>query len=207
MLVAEHQTAGRGRLDRSWETPPRAALTFSVLLRPDLEPARWPWLPLLTGVAVANGVRRTTGLETVGLKWPNDLLLGGEKAAGILLERVETSTGPAAVVGVGLNVAQTRDELPVPTATSLALAGADADRGTLLVAVLEELATLLDDLPSVPNAYADLCDTLGQVVNVSLPTGETLTGRAVSIDDDGRLDLETDAGRVAVGAGDVVHVR
>ena len=120
MVVAEHQTAGRGRLDRSWETPPRAALTFSVLLRPSVGPEQWPWLPLLTGYAVGTALR-DAGFDA-GVKWPNDVLIGDLKVAGILVERVDTPTGPAAVLGVGLNVSTTAEELPVPTATSLALA-------------------------------------------------------------------------------------
>ena len=124
-MLAEHQTAGRGRLDRSWVTPPRSALTFSVLLRPTVPAAAWPWLPLLTGHAVSTALR-TAGFDA-SVKWPNDVLLpvDGEdrKVAGILVERVETPTGPAAVVGIGINVGMTADELPVPEATSLALAG------------------------------------------------------------------------------------
>lgn len=211
VLVAEHQSSGRGRLDRTWETPPRAGLTFSILLRPAVEPAQWPWLPLVAGLAAARGVRRATALPDVALKWPNDVLVGGAKLAGILLERVETAEGPAAVVGIGINVSTTREELPVPTATSLALAGADVERGALLSAVLMELPHLLElwetSTEELRTAYLDECDTVGQVVEVSLPTGETLTGRAVGIDEEGRLDVEADGGRTAVGAGDVVHVR
>ena len=129
LVVADHQTAGRGRLDRTWVTPAGAALTFSLLLTPDEVPVvRWPWLPLLTGVAVAEGVRRVAGVE-VALKWPNDVLAGPDastgpgrrKVAGNLVERVEGPRGAGAVVGVGLNVAQTAAELPVDTATSLQL--------------------------------------------------------------------------------------
>lgn len=211
VLVAEHQSAGRGRLDRSWETPPRAGLTFSVLLRPSVEAAQWPWLPLVAGLATARGVRRATALDDVALKWPNDVLVGGAKLAGILLERVETDEGPAAILGIGINVSTTREELPVPTATSLALAGADVERGALLSSVLGELPHLLElwetSTEELRTAYLDECDTVGQVVEVHLPTGETLTGRAVGIDGEGRLDVESDDGRTAVGAGDVVHVR
>jgi BirA family biotin operon repressor/biotin-[acetyl-CoA-carboxylase] ligase len=211
VLVAEHQTAGRGRLDRSWEAPARSALTFSVLLRPTADPARWPWLSLLAGLAVARAVRRAAGLEDVGLKWPNDVLVGGRKAAGILLERLETDSGPAAVVGIGVNVSMTEDELPVPAATSLAIAGAEVERGALLAAVLSELPALLGEwsegTDALRTAYSHLCETVGQVVEVSLPDGQTITGRAVGVDGDGRLEVETGQGRSAVGAGDVVHVR
>jgi BirA family biotin operon repressor/biotin-[acetyl-CoA-carboxylase] ligase len=209
VLVAEHQTAGRGRLDRTWETPARAALTFSVLLRPDIDASQWPWLPLVAGLATVRAVRRTTGLDGVALKWPNDVLVEGAKVAGILLERVDTPTGPMAVVGVGINVSTTVDELPVPTATSLTISGAAVERGALLAAILDELRDVLGLLGSdqLRPAYVAECDTIGQVVDVSLPTGETLSGRATGIDEDGRLDVETDDGRVGVGAGDVVHVR
>ena len=142
VIVAEHQTAGRGRLDRTWETPARSALTFSVLLRPKTAAATWPWIPLLTGYEVSKALR-AAGFDA-SVKWPNDVLLrrhdGAErKVAGILVERVETAGGPAAVVGVGLNVGMTADELPVPEATSLAIEGAAPDRTELLGLLLDTL--------------------------------------------------------------------
>jgi BirA family transcriptional regulator, biotin operon repressor / biotin---[acetyl-CoA-carboxylase] ligase len=213
VVVTEHQTAGRGRLDRSWETPARAALTFSVLVRPEVPPARWPLLPLLTGLAVGDGVRRVTDLA-VGLKWPNDLLIDERKVCGILVELVDTPSGPAAVLGIGVNVSTTPQELPVATATSLAIAGADVERSALLGHVLAALGKRLDVWQAsagsprlVLDDYVAQCDTVGQVVEVHLPSGQTLVGRALGVDDDGRLDVETDDGRQAVGAGDVVHVR
>ncbi len=213
VVVTEHQTAGRGRLDRVWVTPPRAALTFSLLVDPSAVPvARWPWLPLLTGLAVVEGVRRATGVEAA-LKWPNDVLVDGDKVAGILVERVERTAGAAAVVGVGLNVSSTREELPVPTATSLELSGAAAvDRAGLLVAVLSAFTGLYDDWVGAAGqglrpSYVRACSTIGREVRVDLPTGEALHGRAVDVDGDGRL-LVDDGRRVHVlGAGDVVHVR
>lgn len=219
VVVADHQTAGRGRLDRSWVTPAGAALTFSVLLRPDAVPvARWPWLPLLTGVAVAEGVRRTVGLD-VALKWPNDVVAGESKVSGILVERVEGPGGAGAVVGVGLNVSQAADELPVETATSLELASAaPVDRVPLLAGVLGALADRYDawsragggsDLGTddLHPAYTALCDTIGRPVRVQLPGGETVTGEAVGVDREGRLLVSTSRGVRALGAGDVVHVR
>ena len=212
VVATEHQTAGRGRLDRVWVTPPRAALTFSVLLAPAVPLARWPWLPLLTGLAVADAVTATTGLAA-GLKWPNDVLVGERKVAGILVERVETPAGGAAVVGVGLNVTSTRDELPVDAATSLALAGATApDRDALLAAVLVALGEHVDAWTGGGGAgplasYRAACTTIGRRVRVDLPGGEVLSGLARDVDADGRL-LVDDGSRVqALGAGDVVHVR
>jgi BirA family biotin operon repressor/biotin-[acetyl-CoA-carboxylase] ligase len=221
VLVAEHQTAGRGRLDRVWVTPPRAALTFSVLLDPETVPTpRWPWLPLLAGLAVAAGVRRAAGVE-VGLKWPNDVLVetgpGPGKLAGILVERVERPGGAAAVLGVGLNVTSTREELPVPTATSLLLAGAPApDRGEVLAAVLDELAASYsrwneaggDPVASGLHAsYLAACATVGREVRVDLPDGRGVSGVAEDVDEDGRLRVRTAAGLQVLGAGDVVHAR
>lgn len=213
VVVAEHQTAGRGRLDRTWVTPARSALTFSVLLRPQAEPARWPWLPLLTGVAVQGAIGSGSRL-----KWPNDVLLGDHKVAGILLERVETGTGPAAVVGVGINVSTTLGELPVPTATSLAIAGHEVDRTDLLLAVLDGFGRRYATWNHAPRhdagedallqaAYQRVCATIGQLVRVDLPGEESITGTAVDVDLSGRLVVRTAGETVAVVAGDVVHVR
>ena len=212
VVVAEHQTGGRGRLDRAWVTPARAALTFSVLLRPRVLPAQWPWLPLLTGYAVGSALREA-GFDA-GVKWPNDVLIGDLKVAGILVERVDTPAGPAAVLGVGLNVSTTDAELPVPTATSLALAGgAGPDRTTLLLSLLARLRTEYDawqrGAGDLRAAYTSACVTIGRDVRVELPSGGTLTGRATGLDEGGRLTVRPQDGsaETAVGAGDVVHVR
>jgi BirA family biotin operon repressor/biotin-[acetyl-CoA-carboxylase] ligase len=151
VLVAESQTAGRGRLGRSWSSPPRAALTCSVLLRPaGVPPSARAWLPLLTGIAVAAALRAEAGVAA-GLKWPNDVLVGDRKIAGILAE----AHGDAVVAGVGLNVTLTRAELPVPTATSLLLENAAClDRGRLLAAVLTELASRYTAWAAGPHAAA-----------------------------------------------------
>ncbi|MFF1768601.1 biotin--[acetyl-CoA-carboxylase] ligase [Streptomyces sp. NPDC058249] len=219
VLVAEEQDAGRGRLDRQWTAPARSGLFFSVLLKPTQVPVeRWGWLPLLTGVAVATGLSRAAGVDTA-LKWPNDLLVtvGGEerKAGGILAERA----GPdAVVVGIGINVTLREDELPVPGAGSLALAGArTTDRDTVLRAVLRSLeqwyerwrAAGGDPVASgLQDTYAAGCATLGRVVRAELPGGRSLTGEAVALDGDGRLVIATEEGvQEPVGAGDVVHVR
>jgi BirA family biotin operon repressor/biotin-[acetyl-CoA-carboxylase] ligase len=213
VVVAEHQTSGRGRLDRTWVTPARAALTFSLLLSPDgVTLARWPWLPLLAGLAVAEGVRRAAGVRAT-LKWPNDVLVDGRKVAGILVERVESPGGAVAVVGVGLNVSSTRDELPVETATSLALAGATSlDRTALLQEVLAAFAERYDGWLAAAGRglrtpYVEACSTIGAQVRVALPTGEALTGLAVGVDEDGRLQVDDGSRTHVLGAGDVVHVR
>jgi BirA family biotin operon repressor/biotin-[acetyl-CoA-carboxylase] ligase len=216
VVVAEHQTAGRGRLDRTWETPARSSLTFSVLLRPEVVPAHWPWLPLLTGYAVAKALRAAGFAADV--KWPNDVLVRGRKVAGILVERVDSPTGAAAVVGIGLNVDQDDAELPVETATSLALeAGSHPvpDRTDLLLTLLSTLHEAYaawvaggeDGTARLRASYAAACATVGEDVRVDLPSGEVLTGRATGVDADGRLEVQGPDGTVQVGAGDVVHVR
>ncbi|MFE9837012.1 biotin--[acetyl-CoA-carboxylase] ligase [Streptomyces sp. NPDC005551] len=219
VLVAEEQHAGRGRLDRRWSAPARSGLFFSVLLRPAEVPVeRWGWLPLLAGVAVATALPRAAGVDTA-LKWPNDLLVtvDGEerKAGGILAERA----GPdGVVIGIGLNVTLRKDELPVPGAGSLALAGAvSTDRDTVLRSLLRSLeewygkwrAAGGDPARSgLQETYAAGCATLGRVVRAELPGDTSITGEAVAVDGDGRLVLATEEGvQQPVGAGDIVHLR
>ncbi len=213
VVATGHQTAGRGRLGRSWVTPAGVALTFSVLVAPWAVPVgRWPWLPLLTGLAVVEGVRTATGVDAT-LKWPNDVLVGDRKVCGVLLELVEAPSGLAAVVGVGLNVSATREQLPVATATSLALEGAvSLDHAALLEAVLARFAVRFDawsaaEGAGVRTAYVDACSTLGRRVRVELPAGGAVVGDAVDVDDDGRLRVDDGTRVHALGAGDVVHVR
>ncbi|MFE7439552.1 biotin--[acetyl-CoA-carboxylase] ligase [Streptomyces chartreusis] len=219
VLVAEEQTAGRGRLDRNWTAPPRSGLFFSVLLNPSEVPVtRWGWLPLLTGVAVATGLSRAAGVDTA-LKWPNDVLVtvGGEerKTGGILAERAGEA---GVVIGVGINVSLRADELPVPQAASLVLAGAaSTDRDPLLRGMLRSLedwygrwrAAVGDPLVSgLQETYAAGCATLGKTVRAELPGDRAITGEAVAIDGDGRLVLATEEGvQEPVGAGDIVHLR
>jgi BirA family transcriptional regulator, biotin operon repressor / biotin---[acetyl-CoA-carboxylase] ligase len=219
VLVAEEQTAGRGRLGRTWTSVPGASLTFSVLLRPVAVPAgRRGWLPLLAGVAVASAVRSVTGVEAV-LKWPNDVLVGDRKLAGILAE--QSPDGSAVVIGTGLNVATPASALPVsPTglpATSLLVEGASVSRETLLLEVLRQLERWYVAFRSDPDparsglldAYRPLCATLGQAVRVELPVGRVATGVARDIDPDGRLLITDDSGKslTPVSAGDVIHLR
>jgi BirA family transcriptional regulator, biotin operon repressor / biotin---[acetyl-CoA-carboxylase] ligase len=210
VLVAEVQTAGRGRLGRVWTSPPRAALVFSVLLRPaEVPPARRGWLPLLTGVAVASTVRAQTAVPA-SLKWPNDVLVAERKLAGILAE----AHGDMIVVGTGLNVTLAPAELPVPTATSLLIEdAASTDRDALLVAILTELEHRYQawragpDEPGLRADYLRRSATVGRGVRVELPGGALLTGTAEDVDDVGRLVVRTPETLVRVGAGDVVHVR
>jgi BirA family transcriptional regulator, biotin operon repressor / biotin---[acetyl-CoA-carboxylase] ligase len=209
VVVADHQSQGRGRLARPWEAPPGASVAVSATVP---VPAAGPaWLPLVAGLAVVEAVEAVTGLRAE-LKWPNDVLLpddGSRKVCGILCELVAaTRDRPAfVVVGTGVNVRQTRQELPVPTATSLSLAGAhDVDRTALVAAYLRALAERIGEpAGSVREAYRSRCSTIGRLVTLTLPDGATLTGEAVGMDVEGRLLVDGPQGRVAWAAGDVVH--
>ena len=229
VLVAEAQTAGRGRLGRRWASPPRAGLTFSVLLRPGGVPAALlGWLPLLAGVAAAASVHAVAAVDAA-LKWPNDVLVGERKLGGILAER----SGTAVVIGIGINVWQARADLPPGAATtSLALAaGAGAGaagpaagagglglRERLLAGLLDELGRWYEswrdqaspgdaDACGLRQEYVRRCATLGREVTVTMPGTEPVTGTATGVDAAGRLEVRTAGGLVAVTAGDVVHVR
>jgi biotin-[acetyl-CoA-carboxylase] ligase BirA-like protein len=222
VLAAEAQTAGRGRLGRSWVSPAGAALTFSVLLRPQAVPVTGRgWVPLLAGVALASALRELAVPAT--LKWPNDVLIGETKVAGILAEQV----ADAIVVGIGINVSTRRHELPVLTATSLALAAAASattapGRHELLVSVLgwvehwyrrwaaPEMAGVRPgdaQACGLRPEYLRLSATVGQPVEVSLPGGQVLAGLAQDVDEAGRLVVLGPSGPVVVSAGDVVHAR
>jgi len=212
VLVAEEQLAGRGRLGRTWTAPARAGLTFSILLRPEVRVAAHGWLPLLFGVAAASAVRRLAEVD-VRLKWPNDLLVGERKLAGVLAERSET----AVVIGMGLNVSLRQEELPVETATSLAVEEAAClDRDPLLRAVLREIDTHYRewtatggdaDACGLRAAYLGASATVGREVRVELPGEGLLTGRAAGIDAAGHLQVTAGGRTRTLSAGDVVHVR
>jgi BirA family biotin operon repressor/biotin-[acetyl-CoA-carboxylase] ligase len=218
VVVAEQQSAGRGRRDRQWVSPPRAGLTLSVLLRPGAGvPQRlWGWLPLLAGVALRTAVEQRAEVGAT-LKWPNDLLVRDAKCAGILAEVV----GDAVVLGIGLNVTTRTDELPVTTGlpvTSLQVAGARVtDRDPLLRTLLRGLADWYGgwreaagdaEMCGLLSAYREGCATIGRQVIVQLPDGVRLAGLATTVDGDGQLVIRTaDGAERHVSAGDVVHVR
>lgn len=224
VLVAEEQTRGRGRMGRDWVAPPRAGLLFSFLLRPAAVPVpRQSWLPLMAGVAVAASLRGAIS-GNVMLKWPNDVIVGGRKLAGILAE----ATGDAVVIGIGLNVSNAEDELPPAApgrlpATSLRLLGArQLDREPLLTGILLAFERRYlawrkakGNPAEVRSEYKSMCETLGHEVRVERPGGQVLTGDAVDVDSEGRLIVLTSpAGAIKVGravvpvaAGDVVHIR
>jgi BirA family transcriptional regulator, biotin operon repressor / biotin---[acetyl-CoA-carboxylase] ligase len=205
VVVADAQSAGRGRLGRSWRSEPGASLLASWLIRPALEPERLPLLSLIAGVAAARAASAAAGVE-VRLKWPNDLMLGGRKLGGILSE----SDGKGAVVvGLGLNVRQESfpDEIR-ETATSLAAAGGRTPaRAWLLAATLSGFGARMDAPQDAMDDYRAMCDTIGGRVRVERNDAAPIEGEAVDVADDGALVLETATGREIVAAGDVVHLR
>ena len=223
VLVAGEQTAGRGRRDRTWASPPGSGVYLSVLVRPSaVPPARLGTLNLVAGLALMHVATETAGIEAV-LKWPNDLLVGTgrAKAAGILSEAVQDDAGPGAVVGVGINVtALPEGAEPGPGGLapgSFADAGAKVtDRTELTASFLRafqemEAVWRLNDgdleRSGVLTGYRETCGTIGQRVRAELPDG-ALTGVAVDVDPDGRLLVKLDDGTPkAVSAGDIVHLR
>jgi BirA family transcriptional regulator, biotin operon repressor / biotin---[acetyl-CoA-carboxylase] ligase len=211
VLIAEHQTAGRGRHGRRWSDSPRAQITMSVGVSVvDVPTAGWGWLSLATGVAVVDTVAAVTGVQA-GLKWPNDVLAGGGKLAGILAEVAR----PVVVIGLGLNVTQAPEEVDGPGATSLLDLGVPApDRDQLLRVLLRELGRRIVAWRAARGAdwqlaadYRARSLTIGARVHAQLPGGKELVGTASGIDDQGRLCLETQGETVVISAGDVLHLR
>ncbi len=203
-LLTRDQRGGRGRLDRRWVAPAGAALAVSVVLRIDAVPAeRRGWIPLLAGVAMAEAV--SCQIPGAMVKWPNDVLVGERKICGIL---AEVATEDTVVVGSGVNTRMTVEELPTDTATSFANEGADVDEDRLLADYLRRLSelTTLVERGSVRTLVREACVTVGHRVTAHLPDGSRLTGRAIDLDEYGRLVIDG-ASRHAVSAGDVVHLR
>lgn len=201
-LVTDHQTAGRGRLDRAWVAPRGASIAISVVVPGDLG----GWIPLAAGVAMTDAVRTVLG-DRVALKWPNDVLVDDRKVCGILAELLPDGR---VVVGAGLNTRMSAAELPVPTATSLAIAGADPESvDAVLAAYLTGLREHLGrHRAELRRRVRERCSTLGRPVRIDLPGGGVLLGSALDVDDAGRLEVDVPGrGVVAVAAGDVVHVR
>ena len=195
VLVAEYQSGGRGRLDRKFEVPRGKGLTFSFCISTD---DYFGWIPLITGLAVAKAINKYAKKNLVSIKWPNDLLIGEAKLAGILSEKV----ADGAVVGVGINIYQTQPELPIENAVSLSMK-IDVDRNDLLVIILNELGELLNNIESHQNEYRELCSTLGKTVQVTMPNGQLVEGKALGISSSGALLLDS----LEISVGDIVHLR
>ncbi len=218
VLIAEHQTAGRGRHGRGWSATPRAQITMSVGVSVvDVPTTGWGWLPLATGVAVVDIVTPLlagTGAQA-GLKWPNDVLAGPPDSPGKLAGILAEVAKPVVVIGLGLNVTQAADEIDGPGATSLLDLGVAApDRTQLVSALLRELGRRIVAWRAARGAdwalaadYRARSLTIGTLVRAHLPGGKQVDGTASAIDDQGRLCLESGGQTVVVAAGDVVHLR
>lgn len=219
LLLTTDQRAGRGRLDRTWVTPPGTALAASVVVRVgSIPPTARGWIPLLAGAAMtrAVGEQLRGTAHAAALKWPNDVLLDGGKVCGILAE-VVPGHPDVVVIGSGVNTRMPQPDLPVETATSFEAVGLVADEDRLVADYLSALDEQLQALAAaggdpvgsgILSSVESLCSTIGSDVAVSLPDGETLRGRAIRIDGEGRLVVEQDSEfESAVSAGDVVHVR
>ena len=214
VLVADHQTAGRGRLDRRWEAAPGTALLVSVLLRPRLAAERAFLITFAAGLAAVAACEDVAGVRSL-LKWPNDLVVADDlatrKLAGLLAESViEERTLAALVVGMGLNL-RPSPRVPPGGATLEELAGRAVARDDLLGAWLEHLARRLDQLEDGGDRalladYRQACTTLGRPVRVERPTG-AVDGVALDVDAEGHLLVETASGVQTFAAGDVTHLR
>ena len=216
VVVAGHQEAGRGRLGRTWVEPAGSSLLVSVLVRPDLAPERSAMLTLAAGLAAVTAVSSAAGLEGVTCAWPNDVVIGKRKLAGILTEgAVEGARLAHAVVGMGLNLTQGRRDFPEElreTATSVALEGGRADDAALLRAFLAELRGavegLRDDPAAIVRRYVARCSTIGREVRAVTVEGDLVTGRASGVGDTGDLLVRTSEGTTRrVGFGEVRGVR
>lgn len=213
-LVTEFQTAGRGRLDRKWQGAPGSSVMASVLLRPSFkEQSGIGWLSLMTAEAIK------TALAELGvrskIKWPNDVLVDGLKISGVLAEA--NSDLSALVIGFGINVNQTAEDLPTSSSTSLSLSEASSlDRDELLAQTLSHFRDLYMELTEADgNAMVSglreritkASSTVGQLVEVSFPDGTSVVGEAINIDESGRLQVRTSGKTLTVSAGDVLHLR
>lgn len=223
VVATANQTAGKGRAGRTWQAPADSALAISVLLKPQIAPndlAHLGWLPLLAGLAMSQTVKQFLPLAQVGVKWPNDVQVGANKISGTLSELLPGHN--AVVIGAGLNLAQTSEQLPTATSTSLAIEGANlsAQREVLFDSVLSAYLSHLRHWYSrfvtgnfnavacgLQQAVTDDCITIGRTVRAILPGETELFGTAVGIDESGRLVLDVNGVATTVAAADIVHLR
>jgi BirA family transcriptional regulator, biotin operon repressor / biotin---[acetyl-CoA-carboxylase] ligase len=222
-VVTTDQTAGRGRLGRTWVAPAGSALAVSVLIVPrtasgPLALDRFGWLPIAAGIAMTDTVANALPDASTGFKWPNDVLVNGRKVCGVLAELLPEQGG--VVIGAGVNLGMTVEQLPVETATSLAIEGAEPgslDADTILAGYLARLRELVEayiaadgdaEKSGLAAQARSRCITLGRAVRVELPDGTAIEGTAASLDGDGRLVVRLADGRDrTVAAGDVTHAR
>ena len=201
VIAAEFQSGGRGRLTRTFDAPKSSALLFSIYIEPQRNRDDWGWIPLIAGVSVAQILSQFNAQ----VKWPNDILIDNKKVAGLITEVI----GNGVVIGIGINVAMEPAELPVPTATSLFIEGAQSlTRNQLLPDLLKIFETNFMNWDSgrdeIKATYSQMSATVGRKVRVEYPNGQIESAIAVSISDQGELVLDTGA---HVQAADIVHLR
>jgi len=214
-VVAREQTMGRGRLDRSWQSPKDAGLYFSIVLRPRLEAKAWPLITLMTALAVRDALLRSSGVRA-DIKWPNDVCVDERKLCGVLAETVDTKIGPAAIVGIGINLKA--DSLP-PTVNDLAtsveaVAGVKPDSVGVLAELLKAIGERYDLLQSPQGSEhtirewcANSSYAFDRQVRVALEN-DTFAGNTRGLEADGALRVETAGGKMRiVRAGDVSALR
>ena len=208
VLIADHQSAGRGRLTRTFETPPQVAVLLSTVLYPIRNSADQGWIPLIVGVAAANAISKYCGLAPV-LKWPNDILIGDLKVGGIIAEQFDDCV----VVGIGINVLQNSHELPIPTATSLLLECEEdliKAREQLIAYLLQEIRSEFDawnlahDNVEILKKYSKLSATLGKQIKLDFQNGETKESTATGIAENGGLLI---SGGETIVSADITHLR
>ena len=204
VIAAEFQSAGRGRLDRKFEAPQSSALMFSFYIEPSPDKSEWSFLPLVTGLSAIFTLLELDPSSTPTLKWPNDILLGNGKVGGIIAQ----ASGDGVVIGVGINVGMTQAELPVVTATSLAIHNFPVlDRNLILstfLTIFEELFERWQRGEDLRHLYNERSSTIGHDIRIEHPDGSHKNGKAVDVTPAGELILD-DGSRVTVG--DIVHLR
>ena len=211
VIATEFQRTGRGRLDRTFVTPSRSAILLSLYVEPKNYAEKWGWLPLLAGQAVCSAITKVLNLnkgEVPNLKWPNDILLNNKKVAGLLTERVESAVGPGVVIGIGINVNASQEELPTSHSTSFFVEGFQGtNRNQLLVEILNNFSEYFQrwemNDPDLVTEYQIMSATIGKRVEIEMPGKPKVLSTAISIDASGALVLE-DGRRITVG--DVVHI-
>ena len=203
VIATEFQSEGRGRLDRTFEAPLGSALLFSFYVAPKRARTDWGFISHLAALSMQQVISRDLSSQ-VWLKWPNDILIGGAKVAGLLAQ----ATDHGVIIGIGVNVAMTTEELPVDTATSLAIIGSkNLDRNLILGSFLNHFESNFkewDKGGDFIGIYSEVCATLGRNVQVEVIGRENRTGLALSINSLGALLL---ADGFEVNVGDVVHLR
>ena len=204
VIAAEYQSSGRGRLDRTFIAPATSALTFSLYIEPKVEKEEWSFLTLLTGISICEALTLIDPKISIGLKWPNDLIIGEKKVGGIIAQ----ATDKGVVIGIGINVEMSHEELPVENATSLAIQGfANLNRNAIMSAILNHIEVnfqVWELGQSFIDQYRQLSVSIDKEVEVTLPGGALIRSKAVGISESGALLLENGE---AVTVGDVVHLR